>query len=125
VLEGEGPDSDSGEEMASPKPGKLGWDDIFNASFIHVSWRQRAAGNQAAQPRRRFRIVFVVPVGQGRTSQTPAAATIAMPTVSISHIVFTRVVGGGVGMDRYSTGIPAAQARAMPSFMPWLMPRSR
>jgi hypothetical protein len=56
------PSADPGEEMGSPI-GNVIWFEFGNTSFTHISFRYQFARYQFAQPRRRARIVLIVPGG--------------------------------------------------------------
>ena len=58
--QGEGPSSETGEEMALPISGKIICSNILDASFVNVAWRYVSGGNQVAQPLGHERVYFVV-----------------------------------------------------------------
>lgn len=50
ASQGEGPDTDSGEEMALGESAQIVRGDIFNASFVHDARRDVAGVDEVAQP---------------------------------------------------------------------------
>src|SRR5271157_4077519 len=59
-AQGAGPSSDTGKEMTLRVVFDIFGPDIFDRSFIYISWRNMSCGNQIAQPLRRVRIDLVI-----------------------------------------------------------------
>ena len=60
LSQGEGPDSNAGEEMALGESGEIVWRNISNVSFVNFAGRDMAGRDEVAQPLRRIRIDLVV-----------------------------------------------------------------
>ncbi|WP_427774056.1 hypothetical protein [Comamonas thiooxydans] len=58
--QGEGPSTETGEEMALSISGKIICSNILDAPFVNVAWRYVSGGNKVAQPLGHERVYFVV-----------------------------------------------------------------